>query len=159
MKFNSKTNFNEQDYQLIKETVNELSTLPNDVKILEKQAPEIAFGPGSFTIEKNVPFYGFVAGMVNPSSIEDILGGGTNLSCDYQSMQGGIAYGSYPCLSPIVWDGTKGSIVLYGGVSYDVVLFTLQDDTKPGALNLLSNTNVYTIKINLKNSRRIINYD
>ena len=150
MKFNSKTNFNEQDYQLIKETVNELSTLPNDVKILEEQAPEINFGPGSITIEKNVPFYGFVAGQVRPSSIEEILGGGTNLSCDYQSMTGGIPYGHYPYLSPIVWDGTKGSIVLYGSPSYDVVLFTLQDDTKPGALNLYSSTNVYTIKINLK---------
>ena len=150
MKFNSKTNFNEQDYQLIKETVNELSTLPNDVKILEKQAPEIAFGPGSFTIEKNVPFYGFVAGIVNPTSIEEILTGGTNLSCEYQSVQGGIPYGTYPYLSPVVWDGTKGSLALYGSTSYKVVLFTLQNDTKPGALNLLSNTNVYTIKINLK---------
>ena len=150
MKFNSKTNFNEQDYQLIKETVNELSTLPNDVKILEEQAPEINFGPGTFTIEKNVPFYGFVAGRVTPSSIEEILGGGTNLGCNYENMTGGIPYGQYPYLCPIVWDGTNGSIVLYGSPSYDVVYFALQDDTKPGALNLYSNTNVYTIKINLK---------
>lgn len=150
MKFNSKTNFNEQDYQLIKETVNELSTLPNDVKILEEQAPEINFGPGSFTIKKNVPFYGFVAGRVMPSNIEEILGGGTNLSCNYESITGGISYGQYPYLCPIIWDGTNGSIVLYGSPSYNVVYFTLQDDTKPGALNLYSNTNVYTIKINLK---------
>lgn len=150
MNFNSKMGYSEQDYQLIKETVNELSTLPNDVKILEEQAPEIGFGTGSFTVEKNVPFYGYVAGRIIPSSIEDILGGGTNLSCNYESMTGGIPYGQYPYLCPIVWDGTHGSIVLYGSPSYGVVLFTLRDDTKPGALNLYSNINVYTIKINLK---------
>lgn len=150
MNFNSKTGFSEQDYQLVKENVSELGALSSAINSLEKKAPEIGFGTGSFTIEKDVPFYGFVAGEVIPSSIEEILGGGTNLSCNHESKQDGINYGQYPCLSPVVWDGTNGSIVLYGSRSYDVVYFTLSDDTKPGALNLYSNTNVYTIKINLK---------
>ena len=153
MDFNSKMGFSEQDYQLLKETTSGITgKVDKIVDDVAAKLPEVAFGPGSFTVEKNVPFYGFVAGMVRPSSIEDVLTGGTNLTVDnYQTMQGGIAYGNYPCLSPIVWDGTKGSIVIYGLEQYDVLLFSLQDDTKPGALNLLSNTNIYTIKINLKN--------
>lgn len=150
MNFNSKTGFSEQDYQLVKENVSELGALSSDIKSLKEKSPKIDFGPGSFTIEKNVPFYGFVAGRITGISIEDVLGGGTNLSCAYQGMTGGIPYGQYPYLSPVIWDGTKGSLVLYGSISYDVVLFTLQDDTKPGTLNIGSKTNVYTIKINLK---------
>lgn len=150
MNFNSKMGFSEQDYQLVKENLREVSALSSDINSLKKKAPEISFGTGSFIVEKDVPFYGFVAGKVMPTSIEEILGGGTNVSCNYESAQGGISYGQYPCLSPIVWDGTNGSIVLYGSKSYDVVYFALQDDTKPGALNLWSNINVYTIKINLK---------
>lgn len=151
MDFNSKMGYSEQDYQLLKETTSGITgKLDKIVDDVAAKLPEVDFGPGSFTIEKNVPFYGFVAGKVTPSSIEEILGGGTNLGCNYESMQGGISYGQYPYLCPIVWDGTNGSIVLYGSPSYDVVYFTLQDDTKPGALNLYSNTNVYTIKINLK---------
>ena len=150
MNFNSKTSFSEQDYQLVKENMSELGALSSDIKSLEKKTPEIGFGPGSFTIEKNVPFYGFVAGIIRPSSIEDILSGGTNVACDYDSITGGISYDVYPYLSPIIWDGTNGSIVIYGSQAYDVVYFTLRDDTKPGALNLYSNTNVYTIKTYLK---------
>ena len=153
MDFNSKMGYSEQDYQLLKETTSGITgKVDKIVDDVAAKLPEVDFGPGSFAIKKNVPFYGFVAGMVRPSSIEDILTGGTNLSVDnYQTMQGGINYGQYPCLSPVVWDGTKGSIVIYGLDTYDVILFALQDDTKPGALNLLSNTNIYTIKINLKN--------
>lgn len=150
MNFNSKTGFSEQDYQLVKENVHELGALSGDIKSLTEKSPKIDFGPGSFTVEKNVPFYGFVAGRTTGISIEDVLGGGTNLSCNYQGMTGGIPYGEYPYLCPVVWDGTKGSIVLYGSQSYDVVFFTLQDDTKPGALNIHSTTNIYTIKTNLK---------
>lgn len=151
MNFNSKTGFSEQDYQLVKENMSELGALSSDIKALAEKSPKIDFGPGSFTIEKDVPFYGFVAGLIRETSIEDVLGGNTNVSCNSVNIQNPIGYGNYPDyypeLAPIIWDGTKGSYTSHslGAVIY----FTLSDDTKPGILTI-SSTNIYTIKTNLK---------
>lgn len=147
MNFNSKTGFGEQDYQLVKENLRELSALSSDIKSLAEKSPKIDFGPGSFTIEKNVPFYGFAAGQIL-NSIEDVLNGGTNLTYMPEAIQNPILYHAYSELAPVVWDGDTGSLVMQSLGC--VVLFTLTDDTKPGALDLYSSTNIYTIKINLK---------
>ena len=152
MDFNSKMGFGEQDYQLLKETTSGITGKVNKIADdVAAKLPEVNFGPVSFTIEKNVPFYGYVAGLIRESSIEDILGGGTNLSLNTVSIQNPIDYGNYPNyypeLAPILWDGTKGSLVTHS-LGYNVE-FTLQDDTQPGILTMGS-TNMYTIKTNLK---------
>ena len=146
MDFNSKMGYSEQDYQLLKETTSGITGKVNDVAA---KLPEVDFGPGSFTIEKNVPFYGFVAGNFYNISPENILGGNTNITTEYVSIQNPIGIRDYPELAPIVWDGTKGTIVLQSLGA--CVEFTLEDDTKPGIFTIDSKViYVYTIKTNLK---------
>lgn len=149
MNFNSKMGFGEQDYQLLKEATSGITgKLDKIVDDVAAKLPEVNFGPGSFTIEKNVPFYGFVAGHMAGVSVENILGGDTNVSCNPVTIQNPIAYGSYPELAPVIWDGTKGTLTSQS-LGY-CVAFTLSDDTKPGTLNIGSTTNICTIKTYLK---------
>ena len=150
MNFNSKMGYSEQDYQLLKEATSGITgKVDKIVDDIAAKLPEIAFGPGSFTIEKNVPFYGFVAGNFYNITPENVIGGNTNIAVELVPIQNPIGIRDYHELAPIVWDGTKGTIVLQSLSS--CFEFTLEDDTKPGILTIDSQSiHVYTIKINLK---------